>query len=91
MAKKQPPQKIAKKIHKQPKKAPETLEFVDTEDETESNEEGSVVATPDREDEKESIKTVMGKNNAVLRKELYMGEKISYVAKIDIDYLKKKC
>ena len=48
-----------------------------------------MAATLDSDDEQEPIKTTMGKNNTVLRKGIYMGEKISYVSKIDMNYLKK--
>ena len=75
-------------MHKQPKKAPKTPEFVDTDlsesdtnYETESDEEVPVAVTSDSDDEQEHI-------NTVLRKGIYMGEETSYVAKIDMNCLK---
>ena len=62
----------------------------DTEDGTESDEEVPVAVTSDSDDKQEPIKTAMGKNDTVLRKGIYMGEKTSYVVKIDMKkYLKK--
>ena len=74
-------------MHKQPRKAPKTPEFVDTDlnesdtnYETESDEEVPVAATSGSDDEQEII-------NTVLRKGIYMGEKISYVPKIGMNCL----
>ena len=76
-------------MHKQPRKAPKTPEFVDTDlnesdtnYETESDEEVPVAATSGSDDEQETI-------NTVLRKGIYMGEKTSYVPKIGMNCLKK--
>ena len=76
-------------MHKQPRKAPKTPEFVDTDlsesdtnYETESDEEVPVAATSGSDDEQEII-------NTVLRKGIYMGEKTSYVPKIGMNCLKK--
>ena len=86
-----------KKLQKQSKKTPKAPEFIDTdlsksdtEDGTESDEEVPVAVTSDSDDKQEPIKTAMGKNDTVLRKGIYIGEKTSYVAKIDMKkYLKK--